>query len=61
MIRSRVPARRWGYVAAMTLALACATAIAAPSYADPLPTGTDVDFQLGGDRSVSPTGVRRWC
>jgi hypothetical protein len=41
MIRSRVPARRWGHVAA--LALTCATAIAAPSYADPLPPGTDVD------------------
>ena len=46
LMRSRL----LGYVAA--LALVCTRWLAAPSYADPLPTGTDVDYQLGGNRSV---------
>jgi hypothetical protein len=61
MIRSReVPGQRRsrgaGYVAALVvlvlLAVIPATASAAPPPVDPLPTGTDVDYQLGGARSV---------
>ncbi len=41
-------ARRWSRTLAVVLALVCTSA---PAYAD-LPPGTDVDYQLGGNRSV---------
>ncbi|CAI9404964.1 endo alpha-1,4 polygalactosaminidase [Nocardioides sp. T2.26MG-1] len=63
MIRSREvpgqrPSRAAGYVAALLIAalLAVIPATASPGAerppVDPLPTGTDVDYQLGGARSV---------
>lgn len=36
----------------LLLAVLLGTGLGAPAYADPLPTGTDVDYQLGGVRDV---------
>ncbi|MEP9361480.1 endo alpha-1,4 polygalactosaminidase [Nocardioides sp. CN2-186] len=57
MIRSRSasvpsqrPSRARGYV--LLLALLLAVSVGPPAYADPLPAGTDFDYQLGGNRPV---------
>jgi len=59
MIRSReVPGPRRvsvrGHAAVLTVLLTAllGAVLAPPAYADPLPTGTDVDYQLGGVRAV---------